>query len=498
MSRSVASTRIARRSLPLLIALAIATIALTFLTIGRAAPSSFLELDFNVKFDGTGTFDWANSGNCTYTSTTGGTETCAGSGGVFNGGIFNGTTTVPTAPPRTAGSLANASIIDAKFIVDALSIDKHTACPTQAGLFIDGDSTSYTGAGSEKNGTLLSTDTWGGANNTPNKDDLSNVYALAHRTLSVYEIFFGGERVINNGDSHIDFEFLQGTVSLVQDAPGTCAGHFTGNRTQGDMLLSVDFTNGGTLGGTILYQWHCNADPGAQPPTGTVCNPPDHGPSVPHYQQVGNTAVTFGVNTVNIPCGGWVCRNADGTQTNTIATNELMEGGIDFNALGFNGCVSTFLPHTRSSGSFTATLKDFAVIPFNTCAHPTLTTSQSATVGGAPVSGANISVPVGTAVTDQATLTGQVGTPTGTVTYGLYTNSTCTTLAASPAITGTNPQTKTLSGGTITIVSTDDGINLSDGTGGGPMGRGTGGTKPPAGGTFPEGPGTGGIVGDGA
>src|SRR5262249_45959814 len=52
-----------------------------------ATPSSFIELDGNVVFNGTGTFDWANSGAL---STTGNTYSRAGSGGIFDGGHFNG------------------------------------------------------------------------------------------------------------------------------------------------------------------------------------------------------------------------------------------------------------------------------------------------------------------------------------------------------------------------------------------------------------------------
>src|SRR5690348_11648532 len=64
----------------------------------QAAPSTFLELDGNLVSNGTGTYDWANSGALT---TTGGTYSRAGSGGVFDGGHFNGNTTPPTAPTRT-------------------------------------------------------------------------------------------------------------------------------------------------------------------------------------------------------------------------------------------------------------------------------------------------------------------------------------------------------------------------------------------------------------
>jgi hypothetical protein len=368
-----------------------------------ATPSSFVELDGNVIFNGTGTYDWANSGALT---TTGGFYTRAGSGGLFDGGQFNGNTTPPTAPSLTATAAADGRIADAAFKVDPLSVDV-TSCGT-------GDPTTYTGAGSETNGSLLTTDTYG-TSSTPNKDDLSNVYAVAHVDGAINEVFFGAERVINNGDSHIDFEFLQSEVGLT----GTCSGSFTGDRTQADFLLSVDFTSGGTLGGTILYEWHCAKEGDPQPADGTICNPPAHGKSVPHYQQTGSTAITITVNAGATPigCGGWVCRNADGTPTTTIAQNELMEGGIDLAQLGFTGCVSTFLPHTRSSQSFTAVLKDFEIIPFNTCVTPSVTTLIS------PAGPLN----VGSAAHDTAQLVGATADAGGTITYKLYSDATCTT-----------------------------------------------------------------------
>jgi hypothetical protein len=66
--------------------------------------------------------------------------------------------------------------------------------------------------------------------------------------------------------------------------------------------------------------------------------------------------------------------------------------------------------------------------PSTSSAQPTtLTTSLS----GGGQSGASISVPTGTAVTDTATLAGtNAATATGTVTYNVYTDSGCTTLAS--------------------------------------------------------------------
>ena len=77
------------------------------------------------------------------------------------------------------------------------------------GRTVSGDTTTFAGAGSETNNGRLSTFTYGSSGNTPGKDDVSNVYAISHRGAAVNEVFFGGERIVNNGDSHMDFEFLQ-------------------------------------------------------------------------------------------------------------------------------------------------------------------------------------------------------------------------------------------------------------------------------------------------
>jgi hypothetical protein len=390
-----------------------AMLVASFAVAASATPSSFVELDGNVISNGTGTYDWANSGALT---TTNNVYSRSGSGGIFDGGVFNGATTPPTAPSLTPTAAADATIADAEFKVDPLSVDV-TPCGT-------GDPTAYTGAGSETNGDLLTSDTYGTAS-VPNKDDLSNVYAAAHVDGATNEVFFGAERVINNGDSHIDFEFLQSEVTKT----GTCSGSFVGDRTAGDFLLSVDFTTGGTLGGTTLYKWTC---PGIA--DGVVCNPAKK--SGRAYVATGTTAVTIKVNdaaTGSIGCGGWVCRNPDGSATQTILTNELMEGGIDLAQLGFSGCISTFLPHTRSSQSFTAVLKDFEIIPFNTCSTPSVTTTI---VPAGPLA-------LGSTAHHTATLTGATANAGGTITYKLYDNSTCT----EPALADLTPTVNTVVNG---------------------------------------------------
>jgi hypothetical protein len=176
---------------------------------------------------------------------------------------------------------------------------------------------------------------------------------VAHSTAAKPELYFAAERLVNNGDSHIDFEFLQAQVTI----SAGCSGSFSGHRSEGDLLTAVDFTVGGTLAGQTLYQWHCAAEPGPQPADGTVCDPT----GIPHYQAISVPgSLAFVVNSVAVACGGWVCRDTTGAQIPTVPQNDFMEGGIDLTVLNFTGCFHTFLPHTRTAQAFTANLADFA------------------------------------------------------------------------------------------------------------------------------------------
>ena len=397
-----------------------------------AAPSNYVEgADTNIRFNSVGTYDWGNSGP-DRTVSANGTVTVNGTGGIFDGGIQGANNSTPPTPPnRTAASLADPQIVDADFTVDPLSSDV-TTCGS-------GDPTTFGGAGSETNGGLLSTFTYGTSGNTPPKNDLSNVYALSRDGDGMSEIFFGAERVVNNGDSHIDFEFLQAEVTKLP-SDSACAGTLSGNRTQGDLLLAIDFTNGGTFGGRTLYQWQCDRNYDAAN-DGVVCNPPASGKSVPHYEPVTNAtvaaALTFGVNSGGaVAGGGWAHRNSDGSPRADVITNAFMEGAIDLTALGFDGCVQTLLPHTRSSQSFTAVLKDFALVSFDTCREPDITTQVKNTVGtAATADDTNVanggSALVGDVLYDTASLSNATASAGGTVQYYVEKDdATCTVAGA--------------------------------------------------------------------
>ncbi len=136
-----------------------------------AAPTTWLAVDGNIKFQGTAgtTYDWANSGAASPTNVCpAGAVNLSGSGGIFNCGR-PGTGGAPPIPPTlTPAAAADPSIISAVFIADPISTDT-TACggdPTVVG-------------GGAKNGDAFNTITTT-SGSVPGKDDLSNVYAVSH------------------------------------------------------------------------------------------------------------------------------------------------------------------------------------------------------------------------------------------------------------------------------------------------------------------------------
>jgi hypothetical protein len=376
-------------------------VALTLLSTvtAVAAPSGWLALDGSIRSLTGVAGDWANSGTGPPAGCPAGAVDVGGAGGLFNCGAPGAAGAPPSPPALTPAAAADPSIISAVFIVDPISGDT-TSCGV-------GDDTVIAGGG--KNGDPINSYTLT-TQSVPAKDDLGNVYAVSHTRADNGhpELYFGAERLVNNGDSHIDFEFLQDQLTITS----ACAGTFAGHRTEGDLLATVDFTVGGTLAGISLYQWHCAAEPGPQPADGTVCDPVGGTPPQ-HYQLIGvPPAISFLVNAADVPCGGWVCRDKITGNSTQVAARDFLEGGIDLLALPFVGCFNTFLPHTRTAQSFASTLKDFTgPASLRSCRGPN--TASASTGGGG-------SLPPGSSVNDTATVTSPAGfSPTGTVAFFL-------------------------------------------------------------------------------
>jgi hypothetical protein len=217
---------------------------------------------------------------------------------------------------------------------------------------------------------------WGwAAGNVPAKDDLTNVYAYQVVPTSGpranHSIIYGGvEREDPSGDSHIDLEFFQSQVALCTPTP--CSS-FTGVRTVGDTIISMDFLQGGALGSIEVRRW----DGSTYVPVGTEtsgqgCFDKNGNP--------GDDICAFN-NGASIDGGPWPNYDNHGHLITTLPQNAFTEMGVDLTAVaGSSPCISTFMAKTRSSASFTAELKDFGgPTTFSIC-QPSTTLSASAGV----------------------------------------------------------------------------------------------------------------------
>ena len=207
--------------------------------------------------------------------------------------------------------------------------------------------------------------TWG-TGNVPAKDDIRNAYLYAVKNPVVSSdgtnhlmLYAGLERVVDNGDAHISFHLSQQYIT-----PNSSGG-FDGSRTVGDLAVSMDFSNGGTLGSVTVYKWNGSIYDQVQAVGGEGCNT-DH------------TVCAFN-NGVPIT----------GIQGDAIDVNAFTEIGVDVTALIPNGgalpCFPDVMFVSRSSQSTTATLKDFAASSIKLCGLAVLKQCSDA------ISGQNIS-----------------------------------------------------------------------------------------------------------
>ena len=132
----------------------------------------------------------------------------------------------------------------------------------------------------------------------------------------------------------------------------------------GDILVVSEFTGGGSTATIRAYVWD-PTDPDA------VNNLVLLGESG-RCDQIDSLglddrlcAITNVTNQVNPPWKTW---DKDTGSLDFVDTQQFYEGAINVTAFDLNPCISTLLTDTRSSVSTTATLYDFARVPFSVCA----------------------------------------------------------------------------------------------------------------------------------
>jgi hypothetical protein len=262
--------------------------------------------------------------------------------------------------------------------------------------------------------------------NVNSKIDIMNAYSAAFNAPNGDSIiYFALERNSNAGDGNVGFWFLQGPVGCTSPAGNTA---FTGDHTDGDLLIVSAFTNGGSVSNVSVYRWNGGAN-------GSLGTTPVAGGGDCKTQLGGNADVACA--TVNGPTNGtggtittpWLTANKVQGVGHTLQTSEFFEGGLNLTKANLGGkCFNVFIGDTRSSQSLTATLFDFAAGKLGECTvSMTTTPSQTTRVLGST-----------DPITDTADVVGSTSsggtapTPTGSVSFFL-----CGPSDLTPANTGT-------------------------------------------------------------
>jgi hypothetical protein len=276
--------------------------------------------------------------------------------------------------------------------------------------------TIFTGGGSKDD---LDTTSWQHkSGSTPPKDELLDGFVARYGN----NLYFGADRVTNNGDSQMGFWFFQNAIVAQPD--GTFG---PGAHENGDILVLSDFSGGGANVTIRVFQWHSPG--GAINGTldligGTLLTPSDcvGPPSAP-----ANDPFCATVNTTVTP-SPWPFAPKS-APAGSFQPGEFYEGGIDLSFLHLeNECFASFLAETRSSTSVDATLKDFVGGSFQPCVSTVKTTPSDANKN------AVTSIVLGENIYDYAVITGTGSNlaPTGTMTFsicapGELTNGACET-----------------------------------------------------------------------
>jgi len=203
---------------------------------------------------------------------------------------------------------------------------------------------------------------------TPDKDTLTNGYAISYDVGGHKILAFGGERFAVNGDANIGAWFFQQKVG--PNASGT----FDGVHTKGDVFAVSAFTNGGGHPNLDVYEWDPACSASSYPNGNGVGDCKDtnlrlrFSGAANSNQLCSNDPGCATVNGAGVtPSWPYATKFGGGSE---IPANGLFEGGFDLTAIfpdGAPGCFSSFLLETRSSQTPSAVLKDFLSGNFPEC-----------------------------------------------------------------------------------------------------------------------------------
>lgn len=198
----------------------------------------------------------------------------------------------------------------------------------------------------------------------PDKDEITNAYAVAYVVNGDLVVFFGADRLAQNGASNIGFWFFQDKVGPITTGPN--AGKFTGLHKVGDILLVSEFSQGGAIPVIRIFEW---VGTGGDQHGGTTKEVADISPAE-CVTSAGDACAI--VNKVTLTGVTWPYSPKFGA-AGSFPAGSFYEGGVNISAIlrsrGISEapCFSSFLAETRSSDAFSAQLKDFVGGSFPVC-----------------------------------------------------------------------------------------------------------------------------------
>ena len=236
----------------------------------------------------------------------------------------------------------------------------------KTGVIHDGTNKSIFTGGGSKDPLVLSGWQWKDGS-VPDKDDITNAYAAKYLGSPSGDdiLVFGADRFDNSGTAFMGFWFFKDPVVAAADGrfrKGPLATDPLSSHQLGDVLVLIEFTNGGSVPTAKVFEW---VGTGGSESGGTLNDITTTAP-------VGSVFSISNAVAQSIPgaCPAWNYTPKGGVQGDPIVVNGFFEGAINLNAFPAlaGACFSSFLVETRSSSVVTATLKDFALGQFNTCA----------------------------------------------------------------------------------------------------------------------------------
>ena len=198
---------------------------------------------------------------------------------------------------------------------------------------------------------------WAWKNGSANdKNDMKNTgIVLINKT-----IYFFADRYANNGDSQLGIWIMLGNVLKNATPPG-----FTGEHTDGDILLRSHFVNGGGVTERAVYIWEGGPNGG------------------PVLKNLAVQYLNFASNSTTVPVPApWEYTPKKG-DPQTYPENSFVEGFIDLEGLAaelgveIELCYASFLIETGNSQSISSSLEDLVSGSFGSIPDPQLLTGST-------------------------------------------------------------------------------------------------------------------------